>query len=260
MNQLFCCDCIKYLSNCPSQKFDLIIADPPYYEIYGDFDFAWNNVDEYLGWCHQWLLELHRVLKPTGSFYLWGKIGFNNGYPLFKLADWIENNKLFIVRNWITQRNSRGRGTKQGYMEAREELLFTTKTSDFTWNTSYTEEPSVRKDMGFDGKPRKNKFKRTSDVWIDIAEASQSKYERFKTSDGKTFPTVKAQKLCDRILQASSNPGDLVYIPFGGSGSEAVACHRNNRQFVLTELNADYFQVIIERLNSIQADYTSCTI
>ena len=112
----------------PDNCIDLIIADPPYFEICGDFDFVFINIDGYLSWCQNWIKECHRILKDVGTIYMWGAIGYNKGYPLFKLADWIENNKLFIVQNWITQRNSRGRGTKKGYMTAREELLYMTKT------------------------------------------------------------------------------------------------------------------------------------
>lgn len=235
----------------PDECIDLIIADPPYFQIYGEFDYVWTNADEYIEWCKKWIKEIHRILKSTGSFYLWGAIGYNNGYPLFKLADWIEQNNLFKVRNWITQRNTRGRGISKCYMKAREELVFMTKSDDYIWHTVYTEEKSNRKDLGANGKPRKNEFKRCSDVWIDIAEASQSSKERFKLSNGKPFPTVKAQKLCERIINASSNEGDLVYLPFAGSGSEIIACINNNRQWMATEINSQYInEIIIPRINS----------
>lgn len=234
------------MKSLPNESIDLIIADPPYYKICGDFDFIWKDLNQYLEWCKQWIIECHRILKQTGSFYLWGAIGYNNGYPLFKLADWIENNNYFKVINWITQRNSRGRGSKKGYMAAREELVFMTKSDNYIWNTAYTEEKSNRKDLGFDGKPRKNEFKRCSDVWIDIAEASQSSKQRFKLKDGSSFPTVKSLKLCDRIINASSNENDLVYIPFAGSGSEIESCINNNRNWIATEINNDYINDIIK--------------
>jgi site-specific DNA-methyltransferase (adenine-specific) len=243
-------DCLEFLKTQSNEIYDLIICDPPYHRIWGDFDFIWKDLNQYLGWCKTWLKECHRTLKPTGSIYLWGKIGYNNGYPLFKLADWIENEKLFIVRNWITQRNTRGRGTKRGYMEAREELIFMTKSDTYTWNTAYTEEESrlyKLNQKGANDKPRTNPFKRVSDVWIDISEASQNKLERFG------FPTTKALKLCERIIKASSNEGDFVYIPFGGSGSEAVACENLKRKWVLTEINQDYIKIIEKRTPPVEA-------
>lgn len=238
-------DCIEFMENC-NVSYDLIIADPPYFKIYGDFDFVWKSLDHYLDWSKTWIALCHKILKPTGSFYLWGKIGFGKGFPLFKLIDWIESNNLFITRNWITQRNSRGRGNKKGFVEAREELVFMTKSNDYVWNPVYLNQKTNRIDLGFNGKPRKNTFKRCTDVWTDITEASQSSKERFKLNDGTTFPTVKSIKLCQRIIQASTNVNDNVFIPFGGSGSEAVACKLLNRQFDLTEINPDYFHQIIK--------------
>lgn len=241
-------DCLAYLGNQPSERFDLIIADPPYYEICGEFDYAWSSVEDYLDWCYRWVRACHRCLKPTGAMYIWGKIGFNKGFAFPRLVQWIEEEGLFVVRNWITQRNTRGRGTKKGFMEAREELVFLTKGDDFTWNVAYTEEKSNRSDPGFDGKPRKNVFKRCSDVWIDIAEASQSSKQRFHLPDGTAFPTVKPLKACKRIVAASTNPSDLVYIPFGGSGSEAIACQSLGRRWVYTETNIQYVDLAANRL------------
>ena len=252
LNKVFNKDCIVYMKTMPDKCVDLVIADPPYFQICGEFDYVWKDVNEYLSWCKEWIIEVHRILKDEGSFYLWGAIGYNNGYPLFKLADWIESNNLFKVKNWITQRNTRGRGVSKCFMKAREELIFMTKSDNYTWNTVYTEEKSKRKDLGANGKPRKNKFKRCSDVWIDIAEASQSSKERFKLRSGKSFPTVKAQKLCNRIINASSNNGDVVYIPFAGSGSEIISCIQNNRDYIATEINKEYIdEIIIPRIFEI---------
>lgn len=238
-------NCIDYLSHVLDKTYDLVIADPPYFRIHGEFDFGWASLDAYLEWSRLWITECHRTLKDAGSFYLWGKIGFGKGFALFKLADWFESEELFIVRNWITQRNTRGRGNKKGFMEAREELIFATKSDQYTWNTAYTNEKSTRKDLGADGKPRKNQYKRVSDVWIDIAEASQSSKQRFRLSTGETFPTVKSLDLCTRIIAASSNEGDSIFIPFGGSGSEAVAAQKMGRKWALTELNRSYLEEII---------------
>jgi site-specific DNA-methyltransferase (adenine-specific) len=236
----------------PNNCIDLIIADPPYYKICGEFDFKWKTVEEYIEWCKEWISECYRILKPTGSLYIWGKIGFQKGMAFPKLAIWIEEQTNMIVQEWITQRNSRGRGTRKGYMSAREELLFITKTNEYTWNNSYTEEKSNRKDLGADGKQRKNEFKRCSNVWIDITEASQSSKERFKLNNGDSFPTVKPLKACNRIIQASSNKGDIIYKPFAGSGSEIESCIKNNRNYIATETdNIVINEIISPRINNI---------
>ena len=251
INKIYNEDCIKYMKTLPNECVDLIIADPPYFKICGEFDFIWETVDEYIEWCKIWTIECNRILKDNGSFYIWGAIGYNNGFPLFKIIDFLESNTELKTINWITQRNTRGRGTTKGYMRAREELVYMAKGKNYTWNTAYTNERSNRKDLGYDGKPRKNEFKRCSDVWIDITEASQSSKQRFKLKDGTSFPTVKSLKLCDRIIKSSSNEGDLVYIPFAGSGSEIISCINNNRNYLATEINKKYIdEIIIPRIET----------
>ena len=65
-------DCTEFLKNCPDEHFDFIIADTPYFQIYGDFDFIWKDLNEYLFWSKTWITECKRVLKENGAFYLWG--------------------------------------------------------------------------------------------------------------------------------------------------------------------------------------------
>lgn len=70
--ELLNCDCMKYLSTCESEKFDLIIVDPPYFEVKGDFDFIWPDFEAYLVAVDEWARELSRVLKKNGSLFWWG--------------------------------------------------------------------------------------------------------------------------------------------------------------------------------------------
>ena len=226
------------------ESVDLVIADPPYFQVCGDFDFGvFKSRSEYLAWCREWLLECKRVLKPTGSLILWGGVGEGNQYSKTCYIDRRRRNTY--PKNWITQRNSRGYGTKRNYMSAREDFLFLTKTEKYTFNIPYTGEKSGRKDLGANGKPRTNEYKRVSNVWNDITEASQSSIERC------WHPTVKAQKLCDRIIETHSNEGDTVLVPFVGSGSEIISAINNKRDYVGIELDPEHFQKSVERIKSM---------
>lgn len=241
-----CCqDVLLCLKGAKNNSVDLIIADPPYFQIKGDFDFGvFANKEEYLRWCKEWLIECKRVLKDTGTMILWGGVG-HKPLTFARLAIMIEDNKIFNIRNWITQRNTRGIGTKTNYMSAREDFLFLTKSNQYTFNIPYTNEKSTRKDLGANGKPRKNNFKRVSNVWCDIAEASQSSIERDK------HPTIKAQKLCDRIIQTHSNEGDLIFVPFVGSGSEIISALRNKRRVFGCEINREYCEMAKQRIERL---------
>lgn len=235
-------DILKTLKKIETGSIDLIIADPPYFEVYGDFDFGvFENEKEYVQWCKKWLAECRRILKGTGTLILWGSVG-KKQITFARLAIMIEDEALFIRQNWITQRNSRGIGSTKNYMSAREDILFLTKSDTYTFNIPYTNEKSLRKDMGANGKPRKNTFKRVSNVWHDIAEASQSSKERCE------HPTVKAQNLCNRLIQTHSNDGDTVFIPFVGSASEIISAINNNRIAIGCENNKKYIDLSINRI------------
>lgn len=238
---IFNVDTLIFMKKMESNSVDLIIADPPYFQIKGKFDFVWKTKEDYLNWCREWLIESKRILKETGTLILWGGVG-QKPLTFARLAIMIEDENILIRQNWITQRNTRGYGTKKNYMSAREDFLFLTKTETYNFNIPYLEEKSNRKDLGADGKPRKNEFKRVSNVWSDIPEASQSSIERCE------HPTVKALKLCDRIVRTHSNEGDTVFIPFVGSGSEMISCIRNNRIAIGTELSEDYYKLAIDRI------------
>ena len=63
--------------------------------------------------------------------------------------------------------------------------------------------------------------------------------------------TQKPKNITDRIIKASSNLGDLVYIPFAGSGSEIISCINNNRNYLATEINKKYIdEIIIPRIGN----------
>lgn len=99
------------------------------------------------------------------------------------------------------------------------------------------------------GKPRTNTHKRVSNVWCDITEASQSSIERC------FHPTVKAQKLCDRLITTHSNENDLVFIPFVGSGSEIISAVKNNRRVIGCEIDKDYYIQATNRIDSFIVNF-----
>lgn len=70
INYLENADCMNQMQKIPDESIDLIIADPPYFQIYGDFDFnIFKTHKEYLIWCKKWLLESRRILKKKEVYY-----------------------------------------------------------------------------------------------------------------------------------------------------------------------------------------------
>ena len=85
-----------------------------------------------------------------------------------------------------------------------------------------------------------------SNIW-------EFRYNNMSKERIKGFPCQKPLASAERIIKASSNKGDLVYIPFAGSGTEIVACINNKRNWIATETNEEYInEVIYPRINSVK--------
>lgn len=229
-------DCIEFLKNTPSEYFDLSIADPPYYGIVKeDWDNQWKNEREYLEWCENWISEIARTLKTNGSFYVWGCFGENN-IVFAKLAIICE--KYFTIKNWINWQHEYGFRGKTNYSYKKEELLFCVKNpKQYTFNYMDIKEPATRA-----GATEKD-TRTPSNIW-------NFKWNNMSKERIKGFPSQKPIESSNRMIKASSNVGDIVYIPFAGSGTDIESCIINKRVYIATEKKQEYIDnVIIPRLS-----------
>ena len=80
--QLIHADCLRYLKTLPDNSIDLILTDPPYFQVKKNaWDNQWPNVETFLAWLDEVLVEFWRVLKPSGNLYLFcgSKLGKRAG-------------------------------------------------------------------------------------------------------------------------------------------------------------------------------------
>lgn len=242
-------DCIEYMKGLPNEHIDLIIADPPYYKIVkNDWDNQWNNESEYYKWCDMWIKESYRILKNNGSMYIWN--WFDNICDIGVIC---KQNGLYI-KNLITWNRGAGR-ERNNWCSAKEDLLYLTKSDKYTFNLNEVllslDDPNRKmKKASWErckyGRKNRKSFDEDrvnpSNVWFDSHVA-------FNSKEKVAHPTQKPLSVCDRIIKASSNENDLVYIPFAGSGSEIISCIKNNRIYLATEINKQYIdEVIIPRI------------
>ena len=93
-------DCLEFIKSIESESVDLVLTDPPYFEIVkNDWDNQWKSEDEYIEWCREWTKECVRVLKPNRCFYIWGttktdtflkyKINVLNSFEELYYKNWI---------------------------------------------------------------------------------------------------------------------------------------------------------------------------
>ena len=249
LNKIYNIDCIEYMKTLPNNCIDLIIADPPYFKIVKEeWDNQWKTEEDYLNWCSIWISECSRILKEDGTIYVYG-----SQQLITELEILLKNELIFRKRLiWYRADNQRQRTTI--YNENYEPILYFTKTDKYTFNNSALQIPSK-----YAGQKHKRYDKNGNPYWKEVNPTKQcgDVWEINKVKGGSKEDTKhKTQKplmICDRIILASSNEEDLIYIPFGGSGSEIVSCIINNRNYIATEINKEYIdEIIIPRIKELK--------
>jgi site-specific DNA-methyltransferase (adenine-specific) len=236
----------------PEKSIDLIIADPPYNltKSYHGTQFSRKKESEYEDYTRQWLSKAIPLLKDDGSIYV--------------CCDWETSliigrilQEYLIVRNRITWQREKGRGAKANWKNGLEDIWFATKSNNYTFNLDAVK---IRKKViapyRVDGKPKdwteteNGNYRDTcpSNFWDDITIPFWSMPEN------TAHPTQKSEKLVAKIMLASSNPGDIVFDPFLGSGTTSVTAKKLGRHYLGIELNEQYCIWTEQRLEMADND------
>ena len=286
-------DCLHVMRQIPSASIDLIYIDPPfcsggeYNVIWGDnnelrsFTDIWEGgLDGYLIWLNARLYEMKRLLKPTGSIYVH--------------CDWhashyikVEMDKIFghdnfrneIVWGYAPQ----GRHPAFGFHRKHDVILYHSRGSTPTFNPQYGEiNPSTAQAYNRtdeDGRRYlevrnrstgrtyrsyldKNKGRPVADWWTDINSRGTS----YSSREWIGYPTQKPEALLERIIEASSNEGDVVADFFIGGGTTAAVAQRLGRRFIACDQSRVAIAVTAERLKQAaqgrlnEAQYPDFTI
>jgi site-specific DNA-methyltransferase (adenine-specific) len=217
----------------PECSVDLIIADPPYNlgKDYGnnrDLK-AWHEYEEFT---EQWLVQANRILKPTGSIYVFMGVRFIS--TLFRMME--EGCKL-IFNGWITWHYTQGMGRKVGFSPRHEDILYFTKSDRFTFNLD-----DVRIPQKYFRERNNMSGANPGDVW-------QFSHVHYCSAEREQHPTQKPEALMERIIRASSNEDDLVLDPFAGSGTTCRVADIFRRRWIGIELNPEYIAMCERRLS-----------
>jgi site-specific DNA-methyltransferase (adenine-specific) len=198
------------------------------------------------------LLEIHRVLKETGSIYL--HCDPSAGHYLKILLDMIFDSRHF--RNEIAWSYKGGGRSKKFFARKHDTIFFYTKSDKWTFNyidilvdrtnrTYFTDENGGRYWLKY-GKRYylKHEGKVPEDWWADIDPLHGPYNERLG------YPTQKPLALLERIIRASSNEGDIVLDPFCGCGTTLVAAQQLNRKWTGIDISRDAIEITAQRLRN----------
>ena len=246
-------DVLKMLEFVPDNFADLIIIDPPYNLTKNFNGFKFNSrsdesFDEYL---ETWFPQVCKKLKPNGSLYMCGDWKCTSS-----LQRAIEK-ELFIL-NRITWQREKGRGAKSNWKNGMEDIWFAVKNpKDYYFDVeSVKMKRKVIAPYKVDGKPKDwdqsedGNFRITypSNFWDDISIPFWSMPEN------TDHPTQKPEKLYAKLILASSNPRDIVFDPFLGSGTTSVVAKKLGRNYCGIEMNQEYCLWTEKRLQMAEKD------
>lgn len=236
-------DCLELLKDLDDNSIDLVVVDPPYFEIVkNDWDNQWKSEQEYLEWCKEWTKECFRVLKPGRCFYVWGTTKTDT-FLKYKL-EVLNNIDNAHYHNWIIWSYDWGGRTKKTFARKHEDLLMYSKGKDFTFNADDVRIPYKVKTNVRKGATNNPLGKIPTDVWEKNNHTTSKEYCGW-------HPTQKPISLLERVIKANTNEGDTVLDVFSGSGSTAIASKRANRNFIGCELDKEYFTKSLERIEKL---------
>ncbi len=244
-NHIYESDTVELMRSLPDECANLIIADPPYNidKDFGPGTFLADN-ETWLSWSRLWLGEAKRILHPAGNIFVYA-IHHNACYLqclLYELGLVYRRQIVWFYENgWSKYKN----GPACHY----EPILWFARSCNSTYHTIREPYKSAER--------LKHKITKKGKVWTPNPEGRQAgDVWHIPTLAGRRFakervnhPTQKPLVISQRLVKHFSNPGELVFVPFVGSGSECVAAVQLGRAYLGAEVNENYVEIARQRLS-----------
>ena len=231
--RIICGDVLEKLKELPDESVDLIVTDPPY-NLNKDYGKSQDKLefDEYIEFSKKWLSECNRVLRKNGTIYIF--MGMRYISYIYEI---LEKDLGFTFNSWITWYYTQGIGKTKGFSPRHDDILmFNKNAKKFTFNLD-----AIRVPQKYYRSVNNMRGANPGKVW----EFSHMHYCNAKR---QKHPTQKPEGLYERMILASSNEGDVVLDPFGGSGTCLHVCQHTGRKGISIDLNPEYCKMTEERL------------
>jgi site-specific DNA-methyltransferase (adenine-specific) len=241
-------DSLEILEGMEPEQFDMIFADPPYFLSNGGVTCKsgrmvsvnkgrWDRsqgVEANHEFNMRWLAACQRLLKPNGSIWVSGTqhVIYSIGFALQRLGYKVLNDIAWFKVNPPPNLSCRY------FTHGTETIIWAARDEDSKHKFNY----KTMKEMN-GGKQMKN-------LWSIMSPRKAEK------EFGK-HPTQKPMKLLDRIVQAASDPGDLILDPFCGSSTTGLAAVENGRRYVGIDQEDEFLELSRRRFEGLDLDENS---
>lgn len=247
LNKTICQDSLKAMDFLPEKCVDLMVVDPPYNltKNFASTTFKETDVKTYKKWLDKWLKKTVRLLKDNASVYICSDWKTSIAIP--EIAG-----KYFVLQNRISWEREKGRGAQNNWKNCLEDIWFFTRSDKYLFNIDavkmqkeviapYRDKNGRPKDWVDNGE-KKYRLTHPSNIWTDISIPFWSMPEN------TPHPTQKPEKLIAKLILASSNPDDVVFDPFLGSGTTSVTAKKLGRRYIGIEREKAYAAIAEKRL------------
>lgn len=244
---LYNADCIQVMQSIKDNSVDMVFADPPF-NLSKTYDKGIDDnltTSKYLSWCYDWLSECIRILKPGGSLFVYNIPKWATYY-----AEYL--NKRLTFRSWIALDMKASFPLSGRLNPTHYALLYYTKGQKP--NVFHNPRIPIQtcrhcggelKDYGGYKSKMNPSGINVSDVWHDIYPV------RHKNTKNRAYNELPV-KMLDRIISMSTNPGDVIFDPFGGSGTTFAVAEILGRRWIGSELGN--CQIIADRFANLDKD------
>lgn len=232
------------LRQLPPASADLIVADPPYNigkQFAGNRD-RWPDEPSYLAWCAGWLELALAALAPHGSLYLMASTQCMPHLDIFLRA------RLHVLSRIVWRYDSSGVQARRRFGSLYEPILHCVKDpAHYTFNAD-----EIRVEAPTGARRRLIDYRKPTPALYSSDKVPGNVWYfprvRYRMPEYEQHPTQKPEALLERIITASSRPGELVLDLFAGSFTASAVAQRLGRRSVGVELEPDYVAIGLRRL------------
>ncbi len=240
---LFQGDSFEVLRGISAESVDMVFADPPYFLSNdgitchagrmvsvnkGEWDMGYS-VEQKHQFNREWIKLCRRILKPNGSIWISGTL-----HNIYSIGMALEQEGYKIINNITWQKTN-----PPPNLACR---CFTHSTETVLW--AQKNDKKSKHIFNYAVMKEKNGGKQMKDVWTGPLTSQKEKAE------GK-HPTQKPLYLLERIIESSTNEGDMILDPFSGSATTGIAALKLNRNYIGIEKEKEFIDLSIRRFETL---------